>query len=322
MKRYLVTGGTGFIGSSIVKNLIEEKNYVKVLDNEFRGISQKLTHLPNVEYVKADIRDAQKVEKACRNIDSIVHLAFINGTKFFYEKPELVLEVGVKGMINILDGAKKNEVKELFLASSSEVYQTPPKIPTPENVPLIIPDPHNPRFSYAGGKIISELLTLHNGAKIFDRVVIFRPHNVYGPNMGKEHVVPELILKILAEKETNKNITIPIQGDGSSTRAFIYIEDFANAFMLLTRKGINGEIYNIGTSEEVTINSLVRRLADIAKADITTNHSYIPEGSVQRRCPDVSKITRLGFSPKISLNNGLKKTFMWYNNDLNDKQKS
>src|SRR5690348_16499501 len=197
MKRYLITGGAGFIGAAVSNKLAKAGHYVRVLDNGSRGSKKSLISSNNMHYVQADIREYKQVEKACHNIDSIIHLAFINGTKYFYEKPDLVLEVGVKGMMNVLDAGKACGVKELFLASSSEVYQTPPVIPTPENVAYFIPDPLNPRYSYAGGKIISEMLTVYIGRKYFEKVVIFRPHNVYGPNMGVEHVIPELIKKLI-----------------------------------------------------------------------------------------------------------------------------
>lgn len=318
MKRYLVTGGSGFIGSEIVKRLAEEGNFVRVFDNGFRDSGSSLTKYKNVELFKGDIRNKNEVSKACCDIDVIIHLAYINGTKYFYEFPELVLEVGVKGMINVLDGAKDNKVKELFLASSSEVYQTPPMIPTPEKVPFSIPDAYNPRYSYAAGKIISELLTLYMGKKIFDKVVIFRPHNVYGPNMGHEHVIPELIQKIIKLKKSGK-AKLPIQGDGSNTRAFIYIDDFVDAVMLLLEKGVNNETYNIGTQNEISVIKLISELAKASGIEIEVTKSALPKGSVMRRCPDITKITKLGFKPKTTLNDGLQKTYLCYNKDLNDE---
>lgn len=313
IKRYLVTGGSGFIGNSIVKRLVEENNFVRILDNGFRHSTHSLTDSSNVEYVKADIRNPRLVEEACAGIHTIIHLAFINGTKYFYEEPGLVLDVGVRGMLNVLDGAKKHSVKELFLTSSSEVYQTPSLIPTPEDVPMVIPDAKNPRYSYAGGKIISELLALHLANTIFRKVVIIRPHNVYGPNMGYEHVIPELIKKTLDHATTGvKKINLPIQGDGSNTRAFVYIDDFVDGVMLLLQKGGNKEIYNIGTEDEISINSLIDKLSEITGLKIAIDKGVSPEGNTSRRCPDTTKIRNLGFSPKTSLTDGLRLTYNWY----------
>lgn len=314
MKRYLVTGGAGFIGSAIV-NKLSQNNFVRVFDNEFRGSSKNFKGA-NVDFLKGDIRSYNDVDKATNSIDSIIHLAYINGTRYFYEKPDLVLEVGVKGMVNVLDAAKKNKVQELFLASSSEVYQTPTKIPTPEDVPFSIPDPLNPRFSYGGGKIISELLSIHIGSTFLKKVVIFRPHNVYGPNMGLEHVVPELIEKVIKLKQKSENILLPIQGNGKSTRAFIYIDDFVDGVILLLNKAKTKQIYNIGTEEEINIDKLVGLIAKVANVNIKTKDTIQPKGGTQRRCPDTAKITKLGFKPKTSLSEGLKKTYLWYNEFL------
>lgn len=192
-KQYLVTGGMGFIGNALVSRLVRLGHCVKVLDNSSRGSLERLrtcTNPGNIEIIIADIRDREVVISACKGVDCVCHLAFVNGTEFFYTKPEIVLDVGVKGIINVIDGCIENGVKELVLASSSEVYQTPGTIPTDEKVAMSIPDPLNPRYSYAGGKIISELMAINFGRKYFDRVVIFRPHNVYGPDMGWEHVIP------------------------------------------------------------------------------------------------------------------------------------
>lgn len=314
MKKYLITGGAGFIGRNVTNALLK-KGMVRVLDNEFRQSKSSLPKNKNLQFVKGDIRDLKTVSQASTGIDSIIHLAFINGTRYFYEKPDLVLSVGVKGMLNVLDAAKTKGVKEIFVASSSEVYQKPPEIPTPENVPFSIPNLKNPRYSYAGGKIISELLAYHIGKTFLERVVIFRPHNVYGPNMGQEHVIPELITKILSK--TEEKISLEIQGTGKETRAFIYIDDFVSALSTLLKSGKNGEVYNIGTQEETSIINIVKLLSLISRKNISITPSPTPQGSVKRRCPDTTKIRNLGFSPKNSLEDGLRKTFVWYNTHRN-----
>ena len=109
-----------------------------------------------------------------------------------------MLDVGVRGMINVIDACRRHGIGTLLLASSSEVYQTPPQVPTDEAAPLVVPDPLNPRYSYGGGKIISEMMAINFGRKFFERVLIFRPHNVYGPDMGFEHVIPQFALRLHA----------------------------------------------------------------------------------------------------------------------------
>ena len=130
-----------------------------------------------------------------------------------------MLDVATKGLINVFDLCIKNKIKELYLASSSEVYQMPDKIPTDENVSLKIPDIKNPRFSYAGGKILTELYGINYGKKYFKKLIIFRPHNVYGPDMGTEHVIPELLKKF---KRVKKNQKLKIEGTGIDQVIYLY----------------------------------------------------------------------------------------------------
>ena len=163
MKHYFVTGGAGFIGSAIVKMLLSNNNNkVTVFDN-FSRDHVYINENENLSIYNGDIRNKEDIEKSFTDIDAIFHLAFINGTKNFYNNPKEVLEVGIKGMLNIVDIAAENKVRELYLASSSEVYQTPNLIPTKEEEIMKIPDPYNPRYSYGAGKIISEIISINYG---------------------------------------------------------------------------------------------------------------------------------------------------------------
>src|SRR5438128_9770373 len=180
--RYLVTGATGFIGSALVRALLKSGNDVRALDNESRGSRHRLSDVESqIERVHADVRDPAAVARAVQGMDTVCHLAAVNGTEFFYTQPDLVLEVAVKGMLNVLDACVAHGVCNLFVASSSEVYQTPAQVPTDETVALSIPDPLNPRYSYAGGKIISEPLTLTYGRKTQSGAVVPQPTQASGP---------------------------------------------------------------------------------------------------------------------------------------------
>ena len=173
-KKYLITGGLGFIGKAITKSLIEKNNFVTIVDNQFRQKNVKNINYKNCKIYKIDIRNKISLSKIVKNVDVVIHLAAINGTNFFYEQPRLVLDVALKGIINILEICEENKIPEFFLASSSEVYYKAPYYPADEKVPLIIPDPFNSRYSYAAGKIISEIMLLNTD--FFKRFVIFRPH--------------------------------------------------------------------------------------------------------------------------------------------------
>ena len=227
-KRILVTGGSGFIGSALVKRLLRDGASVRVLDDNSRGRPRRLADVEkDIEFVGGDVRNFDTVLAAARGMDEVHHLAYVNGTEFFYSQPELVLDVGVKGMMHVIDACRRHGIGTLILASSSEVYQTPPQIPTDESAPLVVPDPMNPRFSYGGGKIISELMAINYGRKFFERVLIFRPHNVYGPDMGFEHVLPQFALRMKKAMAENPSGPVPftIQGTGQETRSFCFVDD-------------------------------------------------------------------------------------------------
>ena len=318
-KKFLVTGGSGFIGSALVLKLIDKGFNVRVLDNNSRGSARRLKKVESdIEFVEGDIRDPDVVYKALKNIDCVCHLAYVNGTEFFYSKPELVLDVAIRGMINIIDSCRRNNIKDLVVASSSEVYQSPSIIPTPEDVSLIVPDVFNPRYSYGGGKILCELMALNYGKKDFERVTIFRPHNVYGPDMGWEHVIPEFALKMFELlKKGNSTNDFKIKGNGKQTRAFIYIDDFVDGLLKVIDNAEHLSIYHIGTQEEITINELAKKIAAIVNLDINLIESDAPKGETNRRCPDISKLNKLNFNPKISIFEGLKNTIPWYLENVN-----
>jgi nucleoside-diphosphate-sugar epimerase len=311
----LVTGGSGFIGSALVKALVQDGHLVRVLDDNSRGAPRRLKEVEgDIEFVGGDIRDASVVARAVRGMDEVHHLAFVNGTEYFYSAPELVLDVGVKGMINVIDACRGEGVRSLVLASSSEVYQTPPQVPTDEHAPLIVPDPANPRYSYGGGKIISELMAINYGRKFFDRVLIFRPHNIYGPDMGWEHVVPQfaLRLKAVAAKHPTGKLPFELQGDGRQTRSFCHVDDLVAGVLVMRAKGEHLGIYHVGTTEEITIAELATRVAAHGGREIELIHRQAPEGGTERRCPDITKLARLGYQPRVPLSQGLPPTVDWY----------
>lgn len=314
-KRILVTGGTGFLGSALVKRLIHEGHRVRVLDNNVRGRLRRLEDVSGeFEFIKGDIRRLDVVQRAARKTDVVFHLAAINGTEFFYSHPDLVLDVGVKGMMNVIDACRKEDVGEIMLASSSEVYQRPPLIPTHENVPLVVPDPLNPRFSYGASKIISEVLLLNFGRSHFERVCIFRPHNVYGPDMGGEHVLPQFILRMsdLVKSKKTGRIQFSIQGSGKETRAFTFVDDFISGLMTILKKGKHLQIYNIGSEEEVSIRKVVQLVAEYFERDVTIVTGKLTPGSTLRRCPNIQKLKKLGFRNQYSLKKGLPVLAKWY----------
>lgn len=314
-RRYLVTGGTGFIGAALVARLVRDGHRVRVLDNNWRGSASRLARIAgDVELVEADIRDADRVRAAAAGVDSVLHLAYVNGTEFFYSQPDLVLNVAVRGMLNVLDACRAHGVAELVLASSSEVYQTPPAIPTPEDVPLVVPDLANPRYSYGGGKIACELLAINHGRKGFERVMIFRPHNVYGPDMGWEHVLPQFALRAVDEiaRRPSGRVPFPIQGDGSQTRAFVHVDDFVDGIACLLARGEHLGVYHVGNPEEVAIREVARKVVALLGREAEIVPGPPAPGATGRRCPDISRLAALGYAPRIMLDDGLPGVVEWY----------
>lgn len=314
-KYYLVTGGSGFIGSALVKRLVQDGHRVRVVDDDSRGSKSRLADvLDRVDFVSCNVCDRDATVAAVRGVDSVIHCAFVNGTEFFYTKPQLVLDVGVRGMLNVLDGCLAHGVKEFVLASSSEVYQSPPQVPTDETAPMSIPDPLNPRYSYAAGKIISEMLAINYARTHFDRMLIFRPHNVYGPQMGWEHVIPQFAVRMqrLIQTQPVGTLPFPIQGSGAETRAFVYIDDFIDGLVCMLERGRHMQIYHIGTERETSIADLARAVAKQFGREIALQPSKPTAGGTSRRCPNITKLRGLGYEPRIDLTEGLSRTVPWY----------
>jgi nucleoside-diphosphate-sugar epimerase len=311
--RALVTGGSGFVGAALCRELLAAGHQVRVIDDHSRGRPARLEGM-DVEIVTGDVRDARAVRAAADGCDVLWHLAYVNGTRFFYEKPDLVLDVGIKGALNTIEAALDAKVRRYVLASTSETYQEPTHVPTTESERLIVPDVRNPRYSYGGGKIASELMAFHLGGKRGLEVVIFRPHNFYGPDMGFEHVVPEITERIikLSDGLAKKRIQLPIQGDGSDTRSFCHVDDGARGAFLSGERGAAGEIYHVGTEREVSIRFLIEKIGRILGVELDIVPGPAAKGGTSRRCPAIGKLAALGYQPAVDLEEGLQRTVPWY----------
>ena len=303
-KTFVVTGGTGFIGSHISELLVKKNFNVKIYDDTSLGSLNNIKNFKKkIKFVKGDIRNKKLLNKTLKNTKAVIHLAYVNGTRRFYDIPIKILDIAVKGIMNVLEGCINNNIKELYLASTAEVFQTAHKIPTTEEEPLKIPDIYNPRYSYACGKILSEFMGIHYGKKFFKKLIIFRPYNIYGPRMGKDHVIPDFIQKLKMMKGKN----FKIQGSGNEIRSFCHIDDFVGAFDLLLSKGKHLNVYNIGTSEKIKIKDLAYKMSKISKKKIIIIKTPLSKGSTKIRVPDISKMKKLGFKPKLNLDKGLRK---------------
>jgi nucleoside-diphosphate-sugar epimerase len=285
--------------------LLEEGHDVTVLDRFSRGKSERIPD--GVRTIQGDIRDIVKVRQAVLGQEVVWHLAYVQGTQTFYADPKDVIDVALRGMMNMLESCKFQQ-PDLFLVSSSEVYQNPPGFPTDETVPLSVPDVTNPRYSYGGGKIACEIATLAY-SELLRRAVIVRPHNIYGPDMGVDHVIPQFALRMRDLEGTD----FPIQGTGQETRSFCFIDDCVDGLMCLYRHGKDRQVYHLGNpAEEYTIASLAFLVAEHFGRKVNLALGELPKGSPTRRLPDITKLANLGYQPKIALPVGLHHTLPWY----------
>lgn len=317
MTNYLVTGGQGFLGSALVYNLLKNKNHkVYILDNQSRKRSYNKIKSKRAIYIKGDIR-TKKINFISK-IDIVYHLAYINGTINFYKYPGKVLDVGINGTLNLINQINKygKNIKKFIYASSSEVYQNTVKIPTTEDSNLMIPDIKNPRYSYGGSKILGEQIVLFYLKKKIKKI-IFRPHNFYGPNMGYNHIIPEIFTKIYKRSKnfSLKKISLDIEGSGNETRSFCYIDDAINAISRC-EKVEKDEIFNIGNDDEIKIIDLIKKILKILNIKAKIKKGKLKLGSVKRRCPDISKLKKLGYKRKYNLDLGITKTLNWYQKNI------
>ncbi len=311
----VVTGGGGFIGAYLVKRLVRDGWDVAVVDTLVRGDASRFASVADqVDLFTVDVRDASALTGAFSGADVVMHLAAINGTENFYKHPELVLDVGLRGALAVVDACRSADVPDLVVASTAEVYQTPSVVPTPESIPLMLPDSLNPRYSYGGSKIATELIAFNYGQDHFRKVQVFRPHNVYGPDMGWKHVIPQFVLRAAdaIEQAGDGQVDFPIQGDGTETRAFCHVDDVVDGIVTMYDNGGHREIYHIGNDHEISILDLVARIGAIVGRELVPRPSSAPSGATPRRCPDISKMRALGYQPKVSLDDGLRRTADWY----------
>src|SRR3989344_3780496 len=263
-KEILISGGAGFIGYHLARHLLNIASSVRLvlIDNFQRGKAdvefKELLRDPRVVFINADLTDPDIYCDFGRGYSHVYPLAAINGTKNFYALPHETLRINTLSLVHMLEWFRKENAGGKFcFTSSNEAYagglnafdQLP--IPTPENVPLVIDDPYNPRWSYAATKLIGELFVIHYAAQYGLRALIVRPHNFYGPRAGYDHVIPEFSLRI-----ADRIDPFPIYGT-DDTRTFCYIADAVRAMRLLMDStktdGSPIETVHIGDREEVTM---------------------------------------------------------------------
>ena len=322
MKNILIIGGAGFIGYNLSIKLLND-NYITIADNFFRlggkldTSIEKLSKKKNVKIISGDFTKFESFSKLESSYDNIYMLASVVGVDYVNKMPHEIIRINTMLIMNCLEWLKTIKCKRVLFTSTSECYAGSVesfgyKVPTDENVPLTISDVSHPRFTYAITKLLGESGFI-NYSKNFDfESVIIRYHNVFGPRMGFKHVIPHLVQRYLAKEDPFK-----IYGH-SQTRSFNYIDDAIEGTVLAMEKGVSGEIYHIGDEVEITIEILTKFTGEILnfKGEYINAPTY--PGSVERRCPDISKAKKdLGYLPKVFWKDGLSKTIDWYVDYLN-----
>ncbi|MFA5410897.1 MAG: SDR family oxidoreductase [Candidatus Omnitrophota bacterium] len=307
MKKILVTGGAGFIGSHIVEGLLRRKYRVRVLDNFSSGRKENLKHvIDRIELLKGDIRSKQTCLKAARGVDAILHQAALRSVPKSLFNPAEYNEVNIQGTLNLLESAVENKIRRFVFASSSSIYGDVKNFPQEEN---FLPQPISP---YALSKLTGEhycrIFSLHHHLPC----VSLRYFNVFGPRQSLDDeyavVVPKFITSML------KNEHPPIYGTGRQSRDFTYVGNVVEANILaMQRASSQGNIFNIAGGKDYSILELVKILNKIMNKNIRPLYLNPRPGDVFKTLADLSRAKKgLGFKPKIDFIRGLKLTLAYF----------
>lgn len=322
MKTYLITGGAGFIGSSLSERLIKEGNRVVAIDNfcDFYNPKIKENNIkeliknPNFKLYRNDIRDRESVKRIFEenNIDIVMHLAAMAGVRPSIENPVLYQEVNCMGTQNILEEMKAHNVKNLVMASSSSVYGNCKEVPFKEN--MIVDFAISP---YAATKKANEVMT-HVYHKLFDmNVIMLRFFTVYGPKQRPDLAINKFTRLMLEDKE------IPMFGDGTTSRDYTYIDDIVDGIIRSCNYVENNndvyEILNLGNSSPVSLKEMINTIGQAIGVNPKIKQLPMQLGDVDRTFADISKAKKLiGYNPKTSFKEGIENFVEWYkiNKDL------
>ena len=303
----LVTGGDGFIGSNLVKELLRTGNNVTVLDNISSGHLSNLAAYPTVNIIEGDVRNVADVEKAMQGVEVVFHLAASVGNKRSIDFPIIDAEINVLGTLNVLEAARKFGVRKIVTSSSAGIFGELKTIPIREDHPI---EPDSP---YGCTKLCEEKLCLAY-AKLYPiEAVCLRYFNVYGPNQRFDaygNVIPIFVFRML------QNEPITIFGDGEQTRDFVHVNDVVQANIKAAEAiGVSGA-FNIASGTSITINHLVDM---IAKDNSSMQVEYGAErpGDVRDSLADISYANdKLGFSPSVEITKGVEEYIQWARNSV------
>jgi nucleoside-diphosphate-sugar epimerase len=301
--RYLVTGGAGFIGSHIVRRLVDEGELVRVVDNLSTGQPIRLRDVrDSIEFVEGDLADERVSDKAVRDVTYVLHQAAVPSVQRSVCDPIGTNRSNVTATLNVLESCRKAGVRRLVFAASSSAYGDTEVLPKVEEMPA------NPLSPYALQKFVGERYCKLYYDLYGLETVSLRYFNVFGPDQDPHSeysaVIPKFINKLLARD------SLTVYGDGEQSRDFTYVDNVVGANLLaLQAIAAPGNVCNVGCGEKITLNELIRLLEAILGIKAEVNYTAPKAGDVRHSLADLSLARRiLGYHPEIMVNEGLKRT--------------
>jgi len=314
--KILITGAAGFIGSHLTEMMTKKGFKVVAFDrynsNNDHGWLNNSPYKKDFEVILGDIRDYDSVNKAVKGCKGVLHLAALVGIPYSYFSPLAYVKTNIEGTYNLLEASKNNNVENIIITSTSEVYGTPKKIPISEKNQI------NSQSPYAASKVAADQLALSYFRSYDLPIKIIRPFNTYGPRQSNRAIIPSIINQCLSNTSGNLNL-----GNLLPTRDLNYVDDICNAFyeVYRTKKAI-GEIINAGSNYNLSIKNLAMKILKIMELNYkikSVNFKKRPEKSevFHLKCNNnkIKKYTH--WKPKTQLDQGLKKTINWFSKNYN-----
>ena len=294
--KYVITGGAGFIGSHLTKALVKQDHDVTVIDNLQTGKEENLKSIKDkIVFVKGSILDNELLQRITNGIDGLFHQAALASVQDSFAKPDEYNDVNVNGTENILKLAMKNNFKVVY-ASSSSVYGNPERIPIKES------DNKNPINPYAETKLKKEELAIKY-SKMGVKVIGLRYFNVFGKGQSKEYAG---VLKLFLERISNE-LPPKINGDGTQSRDFVYVEDVVDANILSMESEVNHQFFNVRTNTSITILDLAKTIIKFSGLDIEPTFCPALPGDVKKTIANIDLIKeKIGWKPKVILEDWIK----------------
>lgn len=312
MKKYLVTGGAGFIGSNIVKKILEQGDFVRIIDNFATGRKENIQEFlgnPNFELLEGDITDLEVAKKAVAGVDYVLHQAAINSVPRSIDNPLNTNNSNITGTLNMLLAAREAGVKKFVYASSSSVYGDNPELPKHEELPIKPVSPY--ALSKYAGERYSQIFWNMYGVP----TVCLRYFNVFGPKQNPHSQYSAVIPKFIALLLKGEQPTV--LGDGTQSRDFTFVENVVSANLLAAESSAeaHGQVFNIACGKEYSLNDMVKLISEYIGVEAKPTYDSARKGDIMHTRADISKAEKvLGYKPLVDFAEGLKRTVEWYKN--------